>query len=176
MYTEKQFEEKYQKYNQMVYNICFSYLKNIDNTNDALQEIFIRIYHLSKNLNDNEERYYIVRISINVCKDFLRKTKRKQSHETTEIDVDQIGYSQTEDIDIFEYVRRLPQPYREVIILYYANSMTYQDISKSIGISESNVRKRHERAIKKLRKIMEESDNDVRNETQTNAIGGSENT
>ena len=45
---EQLFEEKYDIYNQMVYNIAFSYLKDYNDALDVMQESFLGFYNANK--------------------------------------------------------------------------------------------------------------------------------
>ena len=53
--------------------------------------------------------------------------------------------NKNEDDEIFSYVYNLPLQYKDVIILYYYESYSVDEISKILKISQANVKKRLER-------------------------------
>ena len=49
----------------------------------------------------------------------------------------------------------LPRLYREIVVLFYFHSMTYEELSQCLGISIHVVKGRLSRARKKLRAVLE---------------------
>ena len=112
-----------------------------------------------KKKNLNEEKYWLIRVTINECKDLLKRKSK-----TTVLDEKTIDYlSQKKESNIFnsklielsEKVNKLPQKYRVVIILFYYDSLSIKEIVEILNISESAVKKRLERGRKILKKEME---------------------
>ena len=53
---------------------------------------------------------------------------------------------------MFEIIYQLPHKYKEVIILYYYEDLSINDISNILNITTANVKKRLERARNMIRK------------------------
>lgn len=152
---ERLFEEKYDLYHQMVYNIAFSYLKDYNAALDVLQDSFLGFYNAKKTFKTlNDEKYYLIRIVINNCKTALRKNKKFVLVTEETIDVLSPNKS-SNDLKVIDLIEVLKPIYKEVIILIYVEDMSYEEISKTLNITEANVRKRHERALKYLRDYWE---------------------
>ena len=66
--------------------------------------------------------------------------------------------SDPEDTGLYETVLRLPVKQREVVLLYFYQNMTMQEVSDILQISVSNVSRRLESARKALRKQLEEDE------------------
>lgn len=68
------------KHNQeKVRNICFRYVKNVDDADDIAQEVFIKVYESLDNFRAEAElSTWIYRIAVNKSLDFIRKQKRKK--------------------------------------------------------------------------------------------------
>ena len=156
--TELEFKIKYELYSQELMNIAFGYLKNKDDCSDIIQNVFIKMINHYKKFNDlNHEKYWLIRVTINECRDFLRK-KAKQPIINSDL-VDSFLQSD-EDNSKLEYVtilvKKLPEKYRVVIILFYWNSLSIKDIAIILKIKEDAVKKRLERARQLLKEEMEE--------------------
>lgn len=138
----------YETYKTMVFSLTYAYLQNVTDSEDATLETFVRLMQSEKEFPTLEdERRYITRIAINVAKDMLRKKKTVTLNEYVVAD----EKSENENEELWLEISKLPNKLKEVIILSYINDLTYFEISKTLKLSEVAVRKRHERAIKKLK-------------------------
>lgn len=160
--TEEQFEEKYNLYSQELMNISYGYTKNRDDSLDVIQNVFYKFFNnkiVFPSLVD--EKRWLIRVTINECKDLLRKKKK-----ITFIDEETINTIQKEEYDknerskLLEKIDNLPSKYKVVIILFYYDLQSIKDIAIILKLSETAVKKRLERARNMLKKEME--DNDVR--------------
>ena len=152
---EQLFEEKYDLYNQMVYNIAFSYLKDYNDALDVMQESFLGFYNANKTFKTlNDEKYYLIRIVINNCKTLLKKNKKHFLLDEEVLDALKED-SKIEDLKVIDMIQVLKPIYKEVIILIYVENMSNKEVAAALNISEANVRKRHERALKTLREHWE---------------------
>lgn len=150
------FEEIYDKYNKMVYKICFSYLRSHFDSEDILQDSFLDLFNSNKSFESKEhEKYYLIRIVINNCKTHLKKNKK-----TILMTDDELSNIKSEEnideVNIIDIISILPPKYKEIIILKYSENLSYKEISIILKISEENARKRNERAIKMLKNEWEE--------------------
>ena len=76
---DRLFETKYNHYKKMIFNIFYAYTRNHSDAEDIFQDVFMRFYDLNKAFSSNEhEKNYLIRMTINYCKDFLRKKKRQR--------------------------------------------------------------------------------------------------
>lgn len=73
------FEEKYNRYGDMLYRIAFLYLSNAQDAEDVLQEVFIKLLYSSPEFKSSEhEKAWLIRVTQNQCKNLLRSPKRKK--------------------------------------------------------------------------------------------------
>ena len=99
----------------------------------------------------DNEKYWIIRVTINTCKSYLTKYWKKNVVLDDDY-VNRIASEEKEEDDMFECVFKLPHKYKEVIVLYYYENLSTDEISKTLMITKSNVKKRLERARNILRK------------------------
>lgn len=159
--SKEEFEEKYKLYSQELMNISFGYTRNKDDSLDVIQNVFYKFFNYNKTFPTlNDEKYWLIRVTINESKDLLRKKTRITILDENEIDT--ISFKNNTDQErlklykLTEKVEQLPEKYKVVTILYYYDSLSVNEIMKILNLSESAVKKRLERARTMLRKEMEE--------------------
>lgn len=73
-------------YADTVRRLCMIYLKSYDDTEDIFQNVFIKYLLSSAEFKSPEhEKAWIIRVTINECKDFLKSFFRKRSIPLDEI-------------------------------------------------------------------------------------------
>ena len=142
---ENEFEAKYNEYGNMLFKIAFLYLGNASDTEDVLQDVFTK-YLCGKYRfkNSEHEKAWFIRVTQNKCLDYLKKSGRKKEC------IDDVTVTATykdEDLeqDVIAKVIALPEKYKSAIILFYYNDYTVEEISKTLKISKSAVKKRLQR-------------------------------
>lgn len=145
-------EKLINKYSDILFRISLFKLGNMCDAEDAVQDTFIKYYKKSPCFNDEEHRKaWLIRVCVNRCTDIIRYRK---NHLT--INIDEINELSAEDklcdSGITEYLMQLPDKYRIVMLLYYTEEMSTEQISKIIGKTSSAVKMR----LKKGRKLLAE--------------------
>lgn len=126
-------------YADTVKRICVLYLKNNSDTEDIFQEVFLK-YAVSpvQFASKEHEKAWIIRVTINQCKDFLKSFFRKKTISLEEIVT--LSDEQKEDHgDVLEAVLSLPQKYKDVIYLYYYEGYAATEIANMTGKSVNTV-------------------------------------
>lgn len=148
--TDKDIAEIYYRHVNTVYRVCFAYMKNIADTEDAVQSAFVKLVKYRGIFENSEhEKAWLIRIASNVCKDNLRHWwRRRESFE----DNKEMQYESDFEIDeMFGVVMNLPHKYKTVIYLYYYEGYTSVDIARILGKPQSTVRNYLHEARKILR-------------------------
>ena len=146
--------EKNNKYKNMLFNIAYSYLGNKDDCEDILQEAFIKLcYHAPDFETDENEKRWIIRITINLCKNHVKSywNKKKASIE----DLDDYFYQEDEKKIMLDVIN-LPAKYKACILLYYIAGYKISEIADILNISESAVKMRLKRGRDLLKIEMED--------------------
>lgn len=141
---EKQIGEIYERNVEMVYRLCFSYLKNKDDAYDAMQNTFYCM--IKKNVlfesREHEKAWLIVAAS-NVCKNVLAHWWRKN---VSIEEWDSLGRNNSSqagnqsDREFLMVVLKLPVKYRIPIYLHYYEGYSAVEIGKMLGKSDSTIR------------------------------------
>jgi RNA polymerase sigma factor (sigma-70 family) len=141
-----------------------SYAGSTGERDDLLQEIALALWQaLPRFRGECSERTFLFRIAHNRCINHIARRRSMDSLEGLELDpadesrpVDQALSQQQDSARLTDAVRRLPVIQRQVIVLALED-MEYHEIAEVLGISESNVGVRLNRARATLRKLMGES-------------------
>ena len=143
--SDKEFEEIYYKHKQTLYNISYSYLKNVSDSDDIVQDVFMKYLNTNNDFkSDDDLKYWLIRVCINACINEVKSTYKKKVMLDNDISSNN-DLNKNEDKEIFSYVYDLPLQYKDVIVLYYYESYSTDEISKILKISQANVKKRLER-------------------------------
>ena len=156
--TEEQFEQKYNRYSQDLFNVAYGYTRCVQDAEDIVQNVFIKLLQYEKTFNTtNDEKYWLIRVTINESINFVKSSYKKKtvfSEEIVNSTSDQIKENTNKEVLQF-YVDTLPEKYKVVVVLFYYENLKTIEISKLLDISEAAVRKRLERAREILKKKME---------------------
>lgn len=142
-----------EEYGNSLYRLCTVMLKNREDSQDAVQECFLRYITKAPDFNDAEhEKAWLIRVSTNICKDMLRRRKYESFMSLDEIK----NLSSSEDnAQILGLLVSLDEKYRIIIHLHYVEGYSADEISSMLGITSAAVRKRLQRGRDMLRELYE---------------------
>ena len=130
--------------------VCFLYLKDIHLAEDAVQDTFIKVHkYYSKFKGECEEKTWIMRIAINVCKNYLRSSWWKHIDETMVLDNIPSRNSNDDtlqDETLLVEIMKLSPKYKEVILLFYYQDMKIREIAEVLNKPEATISVRLMRA------------------------------
>lgn len=139
--------------------LCFVYLHDKDQAQDAVQETFLKAYHsLQTFRHDANEKTWLSRIAINCCRDMSRSSWFKHVDRSVTLDMlpEPVVQPTYDDNALTLEIMKLPQRLREVILLYYFENMTTPEIAEALQITQQAVSSRLVHARVKLRKALKQ--------------------
>ena len=130
MRSEREVNRAIERYSDTVQRICIVYLKNHADTEDVFQTVFFK-YYLSSLVfeSDEHEKAWIIRVTINACKDWLKSFFHSRTVPLDEI-IELPSEAPQESSEVLEAVLSLPAKYRDVVYLHYYEDYTAPQISK----------------------------------------------
>lgn len=152
--ADEDIEQTIIEYSDLLYKICFLILKDDSDVQDVLQETFIKYMTKSPDFeSEDHKKAWLIKVSQNKCKEFLRFHKR---HAAVPLEEVEESFSVTDGMDtdtsnILSLIWNLKYKLKSVVILYYIEGYKVNEVARILGISESAVKKRLERARKELR-------------------------
>ena len=96
-------ELAYEKYADMLYRLALSHLKNPEDAEDTVQEVFVKYMHHFAILTDEEhERAWLIRTTVNRCYDLLRYNSRRNHEALDELTEEIAAEEKEQHIEIKE--------------------------------------------------------------------------
>ncbi|MDE7227687.1 MAG: RNA polymerase sigma factor [Treponemataceae bacterium] len=151
MRSEREVNRAIERYADTVQRLCIVYLKNHADTEDVFQTVFFR-YCLSPIVfeSDEHEKAWLIRVTVNACKDWLKSFFRSRTVSLEEI-IELPSEVPQENRDVLEAVLSLPAKYRDVVYLHYYEQCTAPQISEILRKNVSTVYTLLTRAKERLR-------------------------
>ena len=147
-----------QRYSGMILRLCFTYSLGRADAQDICQNVFLKLLQSDRRFDsEGETRAFIIRITINECKDVLKSGWRRRSVPLDELIEREVPFLPEENTGVLAAVQRLPVKYREAVYLYYYEGYNAEEIAAMVGAKPAAVRQRLARAREKLRKELEGS-------------------
>ena len=149
-----------QRHKEKVRNIIYLTVNNGSIVDDIAQEVFITVYRNLKNFRfQSQFTTWLYRITVNKCKDHLRKLRvRKIFIPVNEGDdyPDEPNTVESDNISevVTNAIGKLPVKLRIPLILKDIEGFSYQEIAESINCEIGTVKSRIFRAREGLKKIL----------------------
>ncbi len=148
------------QHRDMIYRIALNFHKNIPDAEDAMQEVLIKLWLYEGGFQSfSHAKHWLIRVTLNQCKNMRRDRSRETAvEELTEA----IAFESREESELFADVMALPKDHRIVLLLFYYEELSVRDIARILGLSQTAVTSRLNRARKALKtKLLEETANGI---------------
>ncbi|MBQ8555439.1 MAG: sigma-70 family RNA polymerase sigma factor [Clostridia bacterium] len=152
--TEEEMIRLLETYSGVLLGVCSLILGDHDMAQDIVQETFLKAWK-RHDYQRESEKAWLIRVAVNLCHDYHRS--RWWRHIDHRLSPEELPLAAPEepDTDIIHLVRQLPMKEREVIILFFWNNMSADEIAATLGITRSAVYRRLEKAKQHLKLEME---------------------
>ena len=137
--TDKELAEIYERHLKTVYRVCFAYMKNSADTEDAVSDTFFKMIQSAAAFENAEhEKAWLIRTATNICKNTLKHWWRKNRPLE---ELEPLRDKRNIEIDsTLAAVMELPDKYKTVVYLYYYEQYTGAEISNILHKPQSTVR------------------------------------
>lgn len=148
-------ERLLERHGNSVLRLAYSYLHNMGDAEEILQESLIRFLQAAPSLEtERHEKAWLLRVAGNLSKNRIAYNRLRHADQLEET----LAAEQREDLSfVWEAVKRLPSSDREVIHLFYYEGFSTAEIAGILGQKESTVRSRLMRGREKLRRVLKEA-------------------
>ncbi|MEG1410492.1 MAG: sigma-70 family RNA polymerase sigma factor [Terrisporobacter sp.] len=141
---------------EKLYKIAYTYVKNEQDTLDIIQETICKAYVSLETLK--KPKYFdtwLVKILMNISITTVNKNKKVVYLEDKEVGQDTNSISNCDDrLDLISELDKLPQKYRDVIVLKYFEDLTIEEIANTLEIPIGTARTNLYRGLENIRKSM----------------------
>lgn len=151
----EQAEKLLDEYGNSILRLAYSYLHNIKDAEDILQDTMIQFLKASPKFENKEhEKAWLLRVAANLSKNKIDYNRIRNTDELEET----LVAEEREDLSfVWEAVKQLPDNYREVIHLFHYEGYSTAQIAKVLKKNESTVRSNLRRGRMKLKEILKEA-------------------
>ncbi|MDX1382876.1 MAG: sigma-70 family RNA polymerase sigma factor [Thermoanaerobaculia bacterium] len=162
------FEEVYERFAPMVYNLCLRMSGDPVRAQDLSQEVFLRIFKgLGRFRGRSALSTWIYRVAVNCCRSRLGRRRLQTeslSQDVPESALEDPGRSPEEQVlasdsgaVVAAALLRLPARFREAVVLRDLEGLSYEEIAGVLGVRIGTVRSRIARGRERLRRVLEET-------------------
>ena len=145
--SERQAGRFVEAYADVILRLCLTYSLTREDAQDICQNIFLTLLEDGRQFADEEhERAFVLRCTINACKDLLKSAGRRRNVPIEE--AERLPAPERED-------RSLPKHYGTALYLFYYEGCSLDEIARLCGCTSAAARKRLSRARKLLAKRLE---------------------
>lgn len=156
-----------EKYTPSIYNFSVRFV-GPEYANDITQDVFIKVWKNIKKFDSKRANFktWIFTITRNTITDYLRKKKMipfSTLDKEDELFEDSIedeailpseALARLEDKELLNNILdKIPENYREILVLHYQEEMTFDEIGKILGKPLNTVKSYHRRALIKLKEL-----------------------
>ena len=143
------------QYQDMVYRVALHQFGVLQDAEDAVQEVFLRLYTEEKLFESGEHlRRWLIRVTLNVCRDTLKSPWRKRRVPLDTVP-DQPVFDAPEQGELYQAVMALPEKYRVTLYLFYYEELSTKEIAELLGLRQTAVTTRLSRGRELLKKRLE---------------------
>jgi RNA polymerase sigma-70 factor (ECF subfamily) len=162
------FDELYQKYHHDVFQFLFYMVRNKEQAEDLVQEVYIRVFKSYNRFEGkSSEKTWLFSIARNVAIDFFRKQKGWKDRLLEKFDwsasqvkdenpiPDVLAVQREEIRDVYRCLEYCTVDQRTVIILRFFHDLSISETAEALSWTESKVKTTQHRSLKMLKKHME---------------------
>lgn len=149
MNLQKLFERQHKR----IYRIAMLMFNNASDAEDAVQNVFLKYIEKGIEFTDEEhENAWFITVTRNYCKDQLKSYWRRQVEMR---EIPEIPIEEDDNDGLLEYIKKLPDKYKEVIYLYYYEEYSVKEMARILERNESTIQTQLAAVRRRLKIILE---------------------
>lgn len=142
------------EYGNSILRLAYSYLHNMADAEDILQDTCIQYLKKSPTFKDaHHEKSWLMTVTSNLSKN---KIDYNNIRKTDELDERLAGEEKKDLSFVYQAVKSLPMKFQEVIHLFYYEGYSTKEIATILKRNEATVRSDLSRAREKLKQVLQE--------------------
>ncbi|PZD77917.1 RNA polymerase sigma factor [Mesonia sp. K7] len=162
---EKAFQELVNLYKEPLYWHIRNIVKNHDDTDDVLQNTFIKVFRYIDNFKEESKLYsWLYRIASNESFTFLSKKAKRLKISDEELQEslienltsDTYFEGKTIQIALQKAINTLPEKQKVVFQMKYFEDLKYQEIAEILEVTEGTAKSNYHHAVQKIKNNLED--------------------
>ena len=154
--AEAAFRELVERHAGWVYAVAFRMLQDGEGAEDATQAVFILLYQRARKLAGHAKIAGWLFTTVNFTARAMMRARRRREYYERKAAAEQNGVALPPAItgELDGALKRIGAEDREAILLRFYRGLEYAQVAEGLGISADAARKRVDRALVKLRRIL----------------------
>jgi RNA polymerase sigma factor (sigma-70 family) len=158
------------KYSPYLFHVVYSVLRSTKDAEDVTQEALLKIYASLPQYQFQGLKTWMTRIAVNKAIDYKRALDRKREQLSDEVEElvineslsatgveDEVLHLQLQQ-QVRDYLELMPINYRDVVVAFYIEDKSYQEIAAEQGVTLKTVESKLYRAKQWIRKHWKEEE------------------
>lgn len=166
------FETLVRRHEDRVFAVCLGVTRNRTDALDAAQDTFLAVYRRAATFRrESAFGTWLYQVAINASRDLLRKKARHDKAADAAEEVhhpDAVEDAVVRRLDIASALLRVPDQYREALVMHDLGGMPYDEIAAVLGVPDGTVKSRISRGRRHLGRLLEQPPGDDRHSDVTN--------
>lgn len=165
--TDQQvFHDLYQKHHRLVYSLCLRMTHDATDADDLTQDVFVHLFRtIGSFRGESAFTTWLHRITVNIVLMHFRKRRRSERLTQSEDLLDQLRAAShnpalTRIVDrilLSEVIAKLPDGYRDAVILHDLHGLEHKEIARLKGNAEGTSKSQLHRGREMLRALITNS-------------------
>lgn len=157
--------ELFIRYSALVYGVCLKYLKDREEAQDAVMQIFEKLNTALKQHHIGHFKSWLYVSSRNHCLMHIRSSKKFQKQETSDVfmenelvlhlDIDDNGNEQ-DLVKLEKCIEQLKSDQKKCVQLFYLKEMCYKEIVSNTGLKLNKVKSHIQNGKRNIKNCMEQ--------------------
>ena len=148
--------------------LAMSILRHAQNAEDAVSNAVSLAYQKIDTLRDPAAlKAWLMKITVRCCYDLLRRRKREVLLAEPGAD-EAVLFEEPVQDSLYTRLQKLPQPQSQVLVLYYYEGYSTEEISRILGLPRPAVSMRMSRGRARLKAMLEEEERKERAYAESN--------
>lgn len=151
-----EFEQLVRELSPSLFRLALSYTGSREDAEDAVQEVFLKYLRGGRRFDSPEEaRRYLMTATANQCRDLLKSAARRRNRALEEAERCAAPAADPDTrLEVQRALQALDPKYRGVVYLFYYEDYPVKRIAQCLGLTQTTVRTRLDRARKQLKQLL----------------------
>ena len=150
-------EELYKNYSKLVYGVIYSILKNTDETEDVLQNVFVKIFKLdNEKLPTKSHLSWLYSVAKNETINYIKKHSKEKNYESLyEITDNDTEIEKVLDKEYFnKLIENLPPKQQEILSLKIISNLSFREIANILDMKIPAVQWHYQKSLNTLKLLL----------------------
>lgn len=150
-------EELYKNYSKLVFGVIYSILKNTDETEDVLQNVFIKLFRLdNEKLPTKSHLSWLYSVAKNETINYIKKHSKEKCFENLyEISDKDTEIEKALDKEYFNnLIKNLPKKQQEILSLKIVSNLSFKEIANILNMKISTVQWHYYKSLNTIKLLL----------------------